>query len=83
MRRFKQILFYLKLKKRTNSIESTPNGWGHQVYNHRFRKIKKDHQLDLNNHTYNRSFIERFANTYVNCAHLKNRINAFNLGTNH
>jgi hypothetical protein len=73
----KEILFYLHLKKRNTPVKNAPNAWGHQVYNHYFRTIKKDHQLDLNNHTCRSGFIERFANTYVNCARLKNRINKF------
>ena len=80
MRHFEKILVYLGLKKANNSIESTPNTWGHQLYERKFRKMKKDHQLDLNNHTYHRGFIERFKDTYMNGVQLKNRINNF---TNH
>jgi hypothetical protein len=78
-----KMLFYLGFKKPNNSIEATPNTWGHQVYEHQFRKMKRDHQLDLNNHTYHRGFIERFKNTYVNGVHLKNRMNDYHLGVPH
>jgi hypothetical protein len=77
MRQINKIFSYLGLKTINTTINNTPNGWGHQFYNHYFRAMKKDHQLDLNNHTYRRGFIERFTSTYVNRAHLKNRINKF------
>jgi hypothetical protein len=77
MGQFKKMLFYLGLKKNDTSLTNTPNAWGHQVYENRFRKMKKDHQLDLINHTYHRGFIERFKHTYISGVYLKNRLNRF------
>ena len=78
MGQFNKMLFYFGLKNPKKTMEETPNAWGHQVYNNHFRKMQKDHQMDLNNHTYQRGFIEKFTNTYVKGVHLKNRMNEYN-----
>ncbi len=83
MGQFKKILVSLGLRKPKPNIESTPNTWGHQVYEHQFRKMKKDHQMNVNNHTCNKGFIEKFTSTYVTGVHLKNRINGSRLHTSH
>jgi len=83
MGQFKRMLGYLGLRKPKANIESTPNTWGHQVYEHQFRKMKKDHQMNLNNHTCNKGFIEKFTTTYVTGAHLKNRLNEYRISTSH
>ena len=77
MKYIDKVLRYFGFKNFEKSIQSTPNTWGYQVYQYKFRKIKRDHQLDLNNHTYQKGFIERFTSTYMNCIHLKNRINNY------
>jgi len=76
MGHLKRLLIYLGIKKNKTSVEGTPNTWGHQEYQSKFRMFKKDHQLDLNNHAYRKGFIERFSSTYINVAHLKNRLNS-------
>jgi hypothetical protein len=56
-------------------LKNIPNSWGHQVYNRSYRKFLRDHQLDLNNHLFERGFLEKFVSKHLSKAKLKNRLN--------
>ncbi len=58
-------------------LKNLPNCWGHQMYMKKFRKILKDHQIDLNNKHVTPGFIEKFVNRYVRKKFLRNRMNKF------
>ena len=75
MKNLTKILVYLGLKNPTNVVDNGGNTWGHQMYERQFRTFKKDHQLDINNKSYKKGFIENFTSKYINASSLKNRLN--------
>ena len=49
----------------------TPNGWGHQVFDKTFLRIRKDKQRDVNNKLEKFSFIRDFQIRYIDGIRLK------------
>lgn len=68
-------MYQTQLIMKKISLKKIPNSWGHQVYDKSYRKLFKDHKMDLLNHKVGQSFLERFVRTYVKKARLKNRLN--------
>ena len=63
-----------------NQSLNTYSFWDANLYYQqmkKFRKILKDHQIDLNNKHVTPGFIEKFVNRYVRKKFLRNRINKF------
>ena len=46
--------------------------WGHQEYDQKTRKLYKDKQVDVNNHSANYSFIKDFVVNKIDGIKLKN-----------
>ncbi len=47
------------------------NCWGHQEFDKKYREMRYDRQIDVNNGEQNRAFIQAFAIKYVEGIHLK------------
>ena len=70
----KLISFFKKSSTETkNSVPEgiCPNCWGEQEYDNKIRELYKDKQIDVNNHSSNYSFIQKFVVTHLNGIHLK------------
>ena len=64
-------------KPATVTQNETPEGicpicWGYQEYDKKIRKLYKDKQIDVNNHTANYAFIQDFVVNYIDGIKLKN-----------
>ncbi len=48
-----------------------PNGWGVQQHGEEIRQLFRDRQMDVNNNLKKKSFIEAFADRYINGVRLR------------
>lgn len=58
-----------------------PNCWGQQDYDTQIRELRKDKQIDVNNHEANYAFIQDFAVNRVNGIKLKKGNNGYECPT--
>jgi len=78
------IEFFKKPKEETkNHVPEglCPNCWGKQEYDNTIRKMYKDKQIDVNNHTANYAFIQEFMVTNLNGIKLKKGNNSLECPT--
>ena len=76
--------FFTKSKEqtKTNSPEGyCPNCWGNQEYDNVIREMYEDKQIDVNNHTANYAFIQKFVVNKVDGIHLKKGNSSFECPT--
>lgn len=78
------IEFFKKPKEETKNLIPEglcPNCWGKQEYDHTIREMYKDKQIDVNNHTANYAFIQKFMVTNLNGIKLKKGNNSLECPT--
>lgn len=68
-----KLMNYIKGKNENEVPEGLcPNCWGEQKYGDLIREKYKDQQIDVNNHTSNYAFIQKFVVTHLSGIKLKN-----------
>lgn len=56
---------------KSKAANQCPVCWGYQQYDHQFKTVYPDRQIDVNNHSYKFMRIQRMLTRYINGIRLK------------